>query len=293
MNAALPNHSLPLGNTRSIGDILIAAGRLKPEDLQRILDAQQIEKLSFGEAAIALNALSKADIDFALSKQFDYAYMVEGQDPFNPQLVAACKPFSRVSENLRAVRSQLMLRWFNSDALRKVMTVVSAGKGDGRSFIAANLAIVFAQQGQRTLLIDGDLRADAQHSQQALFNLEKGVGLSGILAGRATLDVAQPVAALPGLTVLTAGAQPPNPQELLGRTAFAQVLRDASLQFDVILIDTPSGGDYSDGEIIAARAGAALMVARRNETLVPEAKELGARLQDSGVALVGSVLNDA
>ena len=293
MNAATPNLDLRPMGTRSMGDILLDTGRLKPEDLQRILDAQQVEKLSFGEAAIALNILTKADIDFALSKQFDYAYLVEGQDHFSPQLVAACKPFSRVGENLRAVRSQLMLRWFNSDTQRKVMTVVSAGQGDGRSFIAANLAIVFAQQGQRTLLIDGDLRAEPERSQQALFKLDKGVGLSGILAGRATLEVAQAVPALPGLTVLTAGAQPPNPQELLGRIAFAQLLQAASAQFDVILIDTPSGSDYSDGEIIAARAGAALMVARRNQTLVPETKDLGTRLQEGGVALVGAVLNDA
>jgi receptor protein-tyrosine kinase len=294
MNAATPNLDLEAArtNSRSMGDILLETGRLKAEDLQRILDAQQVEKISFGEAAVALNILSKADIDFALSKQFDYAYLVDGQTGFSPQLVAAYKPFSRVGENLRAVRSQLMLRWFNSDTQRKVMTVVSAGKGDGRSFIAANLAIVFAHQGQRTLLIDGDLRADAERSQQALFKLDKGVGLSGILAGRASLDVAQAVTALPGLTVLPAGAQPPNPQELLGRAAFAQLLQAASAQFDVILIDTPSSGDYSDGEIIAARAGAALMVARRNQTLVPQTKDLGARLQESGVALVGAVLND-
>jgi receptor protein-tyrosine kinase len=104
--------------------------------------------------------------------------------------------------------------------------------------------------------------------------------------------VAQPVPALPGLVVLPAGAQPPNPQELLGRSAFAQLLQDACAQFDVVLIDTPCGSEYSDGEIIAARAGAALLVARRNQTLVPEARELGTRLQDGGVALVGVVLND-
>lgn len=293
MNAATPQLAMPRDNTRSIGDILVDTGRLQSADLQRILDAQQAQKISFGEAAVALNILSKADIDFALSKQFDYAYVVDGQDHFSPQLVAACKPFSRVSENLRAVRSQLMLRWFNSDSQRKVMTVVSAGQGDGRSFVAANLAVVFAQQGQRTLLIDGDLRAPAERSQQALFTLDKGVGLSGILAGRATLEVAQAVSALPGLTVLPAGAQPPNPQELLGRAAFAQLLQAASAQFDVILIDTPSGSDFSDGEIIADRAGAALMVARRNQTLVPQTKALGTRLQDGGVALVGAVLNDA
>ena len=162
--------------------------------------------------------------------------------------------------------------WFSTVHLEGMAgLVVSPGKGDGRSFIAANLAIVFAQQGERTLLIDGDLRAARQ---QALFKLERSVGLSGILAGRAGLEAAWPVPSLPGLSVLPAGAMPPNPQELLGRNAFGALLHAAALQFDVIIIDTPAGGDFADAEIIAARAGAALMVARKNKSLVPAATKL-------------------
>jgi protein-tyrosine kinase len=112
------------------------------------------------------------------------------------------------------------------------------------------------------------------------------------LAGRAGLEAAQSVPGLPGLSVLPAGAVPPNPQELLGRAAFGELLRAASQQFDVIIIDTPAGGTYADAEIIASCAGAALMVARKNKSLVPQATLLARRLQDSGVALVGSVLND-
>ena len=279
----------PTGAQRSIGDILISIGRLTVEDAARIMQRQQKENLKFGDAAIAMKLLTKEDIDLALSRQFDYVYL-SGQDTsLSPELVAAYKPFSRVGENLRAVRSQLMLRWFNTDPARKVLAVVSPGKGEGRSFIAANLAIVFAQQGERTLLNDGDLRAARQ---QALFKLERSVGLSGILAGRAGLEAAWPVPSLPGLSVLPAGAVPPNPQELLGRNAFGALLHAAALQFDVIIIDTPAGGDFADAEIIAARAGAALMVARKNKSLVPAATKLARRLQDGGVALIGSVLND-
>jgi receptor protein-tyrosine kinase len=291
MNAPTPNVSLT-GNARAIGDILVATGRLQAQDLTRILERQKQDGLAFGDAAIALGLLTREDIDFALSQQFDYAYLIEGQSALSAQLVAAYKPFSLIGENLRAVRSQLMLRWFNNHDSHKTIAVVSAGQGDGRSFVAANLAIVFAQQGQRTLLIDGDMRAKPEGSQQALFKLGKGAGLSGILAGRATLEAAQTVPGLPGLKVLPAGSLPPNPQELLGRVAFAQLLFAASAEFDVVLIDTPSGSHYSDGEIIAARAGAALMVARLNKSLVAQTRLLGRRLQDGGVALVGSVLND-
>jgi receptor protein-tyrosine kinase len=263
------------------------------EDAARIVERQRKDQVQFGEAALALKVLSKDDIDFALSKQFDYSYLSDQDQSVSPELVAAYKPFSRVGENLRAVRSQLMLRWFNTDPARKVMAIVSPGNGEGRSFVAANLAIVFAQQGERTLLIDADMRSKPERGQQALFKLGKSAGLSAILANRAGLESAQLIPGLPGLAVLPAGATPPNPQELLGRPAFGDLLRAASQQFDVIIIDTPAGSDFADAEITAARAGAALLVARQHVSLVPRATQLARRLQDSGVALVGSVLNDA
>ena len=278
--------------TQNIGDILVATGRLSPADAARIVQHQTNYKVQFGDAALALKVLTKDDIDFALSQQFDYAYLGDQDTSLSPSLVAAYQPFSRVGENLRAVRSQLMLRWLNAHA-QKVLAVVSPAAAEGRSFIAANLAVVFAQQGQRTLLIDADLRAPAGQGQQALFKLSKSAGLSGSLAGRAGFEAVQSIASLPGLAVLAAGAVPPNPQELLGRPHFGQMLHTLSEQFDVILIDTPAGGVYADAEIIAARAGAALMVARQHHTLVPQATLLAKRLQDNGVTLVGSVLNHA
>ena len=293
MNASLSTSLVATGNARSIGDILVANGRLTPEDAKRILERQKQDQIPFGEAAIALRVLTKADIDSALRKQVDNAYLPEADSSLSQDLVAAYKPFSRVSENLRAVRSQLMLRWFNGEPMHKVLAVVSPAKGEGRSFITANLAVVFAQQGQRTLLIDGDLRAKPDTGQHALFKLGRGAGLSGILADRASLEAAQLVHGMPGLAVLPAGAVPPNPQELLGRASFGQLLMTAVHEFDVILIDTPSGGDYADAEIIAARAGAALLVTRKNRSLLPSAAQMARRLQDGGVNLVGSVLNDA
>jgi len=291
----LPTRTTQRGSTpRSMGDILVASGRLSPANLQRILDSQAQNHSPFGETAIALQLLTKDDIDQALSQQFDYAYLSEADHSLSPELVAAYKPFSRTGENLRAVRSQVMLRWLNGDAARKALAVVSPGAAEGRSFVAANLAIVFAQQGQRTLLIDADLRAQPDRAQHALFKLTRSAGLSGVLAERATLaEAAQAVPSLPGLVVLPAGAVPPNPQELLGRPRFEELLHTAASQFDVILIDTPSGSAYADAEIIAARAGAAILVARQNTTLVPAASALAERLQSSGVALIGSVLNDA
>jgi len=278
--------------SRAIGDILIESGRLSEADAAKIFERQQSDQSQFGDAGIALKILTKDDIDFALSQQFEYSYLGEKDVSLSPELVAAYKPFSRVGENLRAVRSQLMLRWFNGERARKAIAVVSASPAEGRSFIAANMAIVFAQQGQRTLLIDGNMRTGLNKAQQALFKLDKSAGLSGVLAGRAGLEAVLEVPGLPGLGVLPCGAIPPNPQERLGRKAFEGLLQAASASFDAIIIDTPSGRDFADAEIISARAGAAVLITRKNVSLLPQAVALARRLQDSGVALVGSVLND-
>lgn len=292
MKRSTHNKSIVSTMKQSIGDILLASGRIDPATLNKILDHQKKTKTPFGEAAVALKAVDKDDIDFALSQQFDYSYLSETDQSVSNQLVTAFKPFSRVGENIRAIRSQLMLRWFNGDPQHKSLAIVSAGAGEGRSFIAANLAVVFAQQGNKTLLIDADLRAKPESSIQALFKLDRTAGLSGILSGRAGTEAMQLVPGLPMLGVLAAGAVPPNPQELLGRPMFSKILRGAANTFDVILIDTPNGNEYADAEIIASRAGAALMVARVHQTLVPEATAFSKRLQDGGVNLVGSVLNE-
>ncbi len=279
--------------SRSIGDILVATGRLSSKDAARILDYQKAHNVQFGDAAIKLKLLTKDDIDYALGQQYDYSYLTAANSNLSPALLSAYQPFSKVSENLRALRSQLMLRWFNKMPEHKVLALVSPGKQDGRTFVASNLAIVFAQQGQRTLLIDADLRGEPEHNQQALFKLGRSFGLSGILANRAGLETVQLVPGLPNLAILSAGAKPPNPQELLGRLAFGNLLEAACLQFDVIIIDTPASSDYSDAEIVASRAGTALVVGRKNKTLVPEIIHLAQRLQSDGVSVVGSVFNDA
>jgi protein-tyrosine kinase len=289
MNAMVDTPAKAGAMAQTIGDILVSTGRLSADDAQRILEKARKDNSQFGDAALALKLLKREDIDFALSQQFDYSYLTESDHTRSPELVAAYKPFSSVGENLRAVRSQLMLRWFNNETAHKAVAMVSPGRGEGRSFIAANLAIVFSQQGQRTLLIDANLRNARQH---ALFGLGKSAGLSGILADRAGLEAALPVAGIDDLMVLPAGAVPPNPQELLGRAAFGALLKAAAENFDVVIIDTPAGTDYADAEIIASAAGAAVLVTRKNQTLVPEAALLARRLQDGGVVLVGSILND-
>jgi chain length determinant protein tyrosine kinase EpsG len=277
------------GGGRSIGAILIDTGRLSTENVERILRLQKDQGKRFGDAAIELGLLTEEDIRYALASQFDYPYLLAGDNSLSHELVAAYKPFRPVVEQLRALRSQLMLRWFDAEAQRKALAIVSPGNGEGRSFIAANLAIVFSQLGERTLLIDADLRKPRQHE---LFKLGNNAGLSGMLAGRIGPEAVVRVPSLLGLSVLPAGAVPPNPQELLGRPAFVELMQSISRDYDVVIIDTPAARKFADAQTIAVRAGAALMLARKNQSSISDLAALTFSLQQSGASLVGSVLND-
>ncbi|HJW25278.1 MAG TPA: chain length determinant protein tyrosine kinase EpsG [Rhodocyclaceae bacterium] len=275
--------------SRPIGAILMDRGLLTPEGAESILKLQREAKLPFGDAAIQLGLLTEGDIQFALSQQFDYAYLPQtGDKPVSDELVAAYRPFSHEVEDLRAIRSQLMLRWFSKDKARKAIVVVGSGRGEGRSFLAANLAVVFSQLGERTLLVDADMRNPRQHQ---LFKLDNRIGLSSLLGGRANGNTIVPVEAFSSLAVLPAGPTPPNPQELLGRPAFGHFLEMVGGLYDVVLIDTPAAAGCADGAMIATRVGAALVVARRNETRVAAFADMARSLTAAGVAVVGSVLN--
>jgi protein-tyrosine kinase len=279
----------PAEPDRSIGAILVNVGRLSVPDAETVMRYQLERKVRFGDAAIALGILTPADIEFALSRQFEYPYLLRGESAISEDLVAAYEPFTERVEVLRAMRNQLMWRWFETAPDRRALAVTSSARGDGRSFVAANLAVVFSQQGQRTLLIDADMRNPRQHQ---LFNLENRAGLSSILSSRNGTESVQRVPSLLDLSVLTAGAPPPNPLELLGRPIFGQMLFELSQQFDVILIDTPSGTDCSDAQTVAVRAGAALIVTRQNESRVNKVRDLMGSLTEARVHLVGTVLND-
>ena len=269
--------------------MLVDAGKLSPEDGERILRYAKDKSLRFGDAAVALKLVSQEDIAQVLARQFDYPYLVPGQSNVLPEVVAAWAPFSPQMEALRALRSQLLLRWFSSDDDHRSLAVVSPGRGEGRSHLAANLAVVFSQMGEKTLLIDADLRSPRQH---ALFGLDNTSGLSAVLADRADLNVIARIPAFVDLSVLMAGAVPPNPLELLGRAAFGDVMTACAETFDVIVVDTPAAELGADGQIVASQCHGALMVARRNRTSVEDCRELSEAIKASGAAIVGGVLND-
>jgi chain length determinant protein tyrosine kinase EpsG len=273
---------------RTIGRILRDMGKLKPADEPRVFQLHREKSIRFGEAARRLRLVSGADIQYALSVQFGLPYVYGAHGGLSEELLAAHDPFDRQLEALRDLRTQLLLHWFGPE--RRRLAIVSTDPGDGRSYIAANLAVLFAQLGERTLLIDADLRFPRQHR---IFRLMAGRGLAHALYARGMSGDAEKVPYFENLFVLSAGAVPPNPSELVSRPGLAALLDDAARRYAVVLIDTPAWVRGSDAQLVAARAGGALLVARHNRTRLGPLRQLQHAIVRGGAQIAGSVLNSA
>ncbi len=273
---------------RRIGGILAERGKLGASDIERVLELQQGKGLRFGEAALRAGLITEDDLRSALAKQFDFPQLLPGNDGVSTELVVAYEPSHPRAEELRALRTQLLFRWSSTEASQRVLAIVSPGPGEGRSYVVANLAVLFSQLGERTLLIDADLRAPRQHR---IFNLPNRIGLSAVLSDRADRGAVIPLPNIGTLSILPAGAPPPNPQELLSRHALGILLEGLRAEFDVILFDTPPARHYADAQSVAFRAGSVMVLARKDHTRLADAAGVIRELGDTGIRVIGTVLN--
>jgi chain length determinant protein tyrosine kinase EpsG len=274
---------------QSIGQLIKNNNKLTSEQLSEILDFQKQNNLKFGESAVKLGYASDADIVFALSQQFSYPYTPENNSTHHSELVVASQPFGKQAESFRAIRSQLMMRVFNPQEPKRALAITSPCQGEGRTFLTANLGIVLAQLGGRTLIVDGNLRHPRLHE---LFSIPNTSGLTGILSGRQEENVIYQAADIPSLFVMPVGITPPNPLELLERPAFRLLIGELLRKFDHVLIDTPAGSTSSDAFVIAARCGAALTLARRHKTGADELANFTAQLKETTAKLTGIIVNE-
>ena len=280
--------SLVIARDNRIGKILSEDGKLDGGDIERVMELQKIEGLRFGEAALALGLISAGDLHCAIAKQYDLPHLLPGNENIGSELVVAQEPFHPRAEEVRALRTQLSMRWAKAGVKHRVLAIVSPGPGEGRSYVAANLALAFAQLGERTLLIDADLRTPRQHR---IFNVPDRLGLSAVLSGRAGGGAVMPVPEFGALSLLPAGARPPNPQELLSRPALAVLLHELRGAFDVVLLDTPPAKLYADAQAVAFQAGSAMVLARKDVTHLEDTKSVIRELSDMGTRVVGTVFN--
>jgi protein-tyrosine kinase len=281
------NYEVPNPIDTRLGRLLVNAELIDLSDVQTILDCQNEQNLSFGDAALLLGLVKESDIVRMLANQFEYAYLQPGDGGFSDELIAAYSPFSKQVELFRKLRTQIKLR--NANAHRQGIAIVGVNPGDGCSYVAANLATVFSQLGERTVLIDANLRNPRQH---LIFNLPRRQGLADLLAGRCGMEVLIQIPELKDLSILPVGTIAPNPQELLSKPAFGALIRDLACSFDVVLIDTGSAAFFADYQIVSSKAGNALLVCRKHKTRTHDFLTITEQLKNSKVNRIGAVLNE-
>ena len=290
LSTALSSHDdqvVHLKRDRPIGQILAQSKGLEPTTIDRVLQHQRQRGGRFGEIAVAFGLVSEDDVFEALAQQFGYPYL---RDPpaLDSELVCACDPLGDDAQGFRELRAELLAGVLDGKVPR-ALAVVSPERGDGRSYVATNLAIAFAQLGGRTLLIDADLRSPRQHE---LFRVDDVMGLSHVLSGRLTPEYAMQPSPVPGLVLLGAGATPPNPAELLHRATFQALIEDSLAKFDHVVLDTPAASQGTEARIAAAKAGAALVVARPQADRMDVLQHLVGSLGKGPTAVAGVVLNE-
>jgi receptor protein-tyrosine kinase len=274
-----------------LGHILIELGCLGHDQVETVLRQQAQQPRRFGDLAVALGLVARSDIDLALARQFDVDFLPAGEAaaPAEPLAGALPPPEPRQAEVLRAVRSQLLLRWFGDDPEQRTLAVLSAQGGQGRTHVCAQLGRLLAQLDEDTLLVDADLRKPGLHQALGMAN---GTGLGNYLRREV---VRAPIRAVPGvdrLHLLSAGTSGPEAQALVERREFGLLLGQLARRYAFVLIDTPPAGAHSEALTAAVRASGSLLVTRLHRTRVADMARLSEQLKRHGVEVIGALLNE-
>jgi capsular exopolysaccharide synthesis family protein len=197
-------------------------------------------------------------------------------------------PQSNAAEGFRTIRASISLT-HKQDSLC-VLAVTSTIPSEGKSLVASNLAIVLAQTGLKTLLVDADLRRPSVHKA---YQLHSPVGLSAYLTQEFDeLEKIVHKTEVPNLDVLCCGAVPSTPSELIGSKRMVELLQVARGRYDRVILDSPPISAVSDPLIIAAMSDGVVFVTKFNKIRREHARKSVQRLQDAGIGVLGVVLND-
>ena len=206
------------------------------------------------------------------------------------QLITVMHPKSPISEQFRTLRTNI--NFMAIDHPIKTLALTSANASEGKSTVTDNLAIVWAQTGQKVLLVDADLRRSTLHRT---FNLDNREGLTTILTSRAhTIDlntIIQP-SGIDNLSLLPSGPTPPNPAELLSSQRMKDFLKAARERYDMVIVDVPPMLVVTDTQVISRNLDAVVLVVKQGQTQKLGAKRAVELLKMAHANLLGYVMND-
>jgi len=272
-----------------IGSILVELGKLNSSQVDLVLAQQASNPRRFGDLAIALGILAQADLELALLRQQAFAVEPMRRGQPSEDIMALLADASAQAEVLRAVRSQLVLRWFGADPEQRTLAIVSPERRDGRTRVCSGLGVLLSQLDEDTLVIDADLRHPRMHE---VFGLRNDVGLSTALSLECSAPSVQRVAGIDNLFVLTAGPSVSNPRELLMKRKFGLLLEALTRRYSFIVIDTPAAGEGAEALTTAVRSSGCVVVARKNASRMADVRMLAGTLADHSVEVLGAVIND-
>ena len=220
-------------------------------------------------------------------KQRDSVKTVKGVKRYKQsQLLAVGNPTDLAIEAIRSLRTSLHFAMMQ--ASNNVLMMTGVSPSIGKTFVCANLAAVISQTHKRVLLIDCDMRKGYTHELLGTTNVN---GLSDVLAGQGDISACAQKTSVPGFDLVPRGQIPPNPSELLMSERFSQLVKWASANYDLVLIDTPPILAVTDAAIVGRHAGTTLMVARYAVNTLKEVQTSLSRFEQNGIAVKGVILN--
>jgi len=204
------------------------------------------------------------------------------------RLVMLLYPRSGAAEAFRTMRTNV--EFADIDSGVRSLLVTSPASGDGKSTVAANLALAFAQAGRRTILVDADLRRPAIHD---FFDLSNGYGLTSLIRSPEVIELGQVLRVIdePNLRVLTSGPLPPNPAELLGSNRMHSIVERLEAEADLVVFDSPPAGAVTDAAVISSLSDGTVLVVAAERTRRGAARSASEAVSRVGGHLLGVVLN--
>ncbi|RJE83613.1 polysaccharide biosynthesis tyrosine autokinase [Paenibacillus sp. 1011MAR3C5] len=203
------------------------------------------------------------------------------------QLITLTNPKSPISESYRSLRTNI--DFSSIDEKMQVIMVSSAGPGEGKSTTITNLAITFAQSERKVVLIDADLRKPTAHHT---FSISNRFGLSSVLSQQCSLEEAIQHSDVPGMDIITSGAIPPNPAEMLNSKRMTALIDELRQKYDVVLIDTPPLLAVTDAQIVSTKSDGVVLVVDQGRVKREIAKKAVQNLQSVNARILGVVLNN-
>ncbi|MCX7748537.1 MAG: CpsD/CapB family tyrosine-protein kinase [Clostridia bacterium] len=201
-------------------------------------------------------------------------------------LISMANPKSQISEAYRILRTNI--QFTGLDRQLKTIMVTSSGPGEGKTTTTVNLAVVFAQSGNRVLLIDADLRKPRVYTY---FDIDPKKGITTLLSRQGSFKDYVQKSGVEGLDVIACGPIPPNPSELIGSNAMKKFIEEIKGHYDTILFDSPPVNPVTDAAVLSTLCDGVIFVCRVGQTKVDSIQKSKEHLVNVNANILGVVLN--